>query len=62
MTAGMSAAGALREITNQPDVRERMSALGMSVDYRDSDLFRKLIAMENEKYGAIIHEAGIHPD
>jgi len=53
---------ALREITNQPDVRERMSALGMSVDYRDSDLFRKLIAMENEKYGAIIHEAGIHPD
>jgi hypothetical protein len=39
-----------------------MSALGMSVDYRDSDLFRKLIAMENEKYGAIIHEAGIHPD
>jgi tripartite-type tricarboxylate transporter receptor subunit TctC len=53
---------ALREITNQPDVRERMSALGMSVDYRDSDQFRKLITIENEKYGAIVHEAGIHPD
>jgi tripartite-type tricarboxylate transporter receptor subunit TctC len=53
---------AVHEITDQPDVRERMSALGMSVEYRDSDQFRKLIAMENEKYGAIVHEAGIHPD
>jgi tripartite-type tricarboxylate transporter receptor subunit TctC len=53
---------AVREITNQPDVRERMSALGMSVDYGDSDKFRRLITMENEKYGAIVHEAGIHPD
>jgi len=53
---------AVHEITDQTDVRERMSALGMSVDYRDSDQFRKLIAMENEKYRAIVHEAGIHPD
>jgi tripartite-type tricarboxylate transporter receptor subunit TctC len=53
---------AVREITDQPDVRERMSALGMSVDYRDSDQFRKLITKENEKYGAIVHEAGIHPE
>jgi tripartite-type tricarboxylate transporter receptor subunit TctC len=52
----------VREITDQADVRERMSALGMSVDYRDSDQFRKLITTENEKYGAIVHEAGIHPD
>src|SRR6516165_6125550 len=53
---------ALREITNQPDVRERMSELGMSVDFRDSNQFRELIAKENEKYGVIVREAGIHPD
>jgi tripartite-type tricarboxylate transporter receptor subunit TctC len=53
---------AVREITEQPDVRERMSALGMSVDFHDSNQFRDLIARENEKYGVIVREAGIQPD
>jgi tripartite-type tricarboxylate transporter receptor subunit TctC len=53
---------AIREITGQPDVRERMSALGMSVDFRDSDRFRELIAREYAKYGVIVREAGIQPD
>jgi tripartite-type tricarboxylate transporter receptor subunit TctC len=50
---------AVREITGQPDVRERMSELGMSLDFRDSKQFRELIARENEKYGVIVREAGI---
>ena len=53
---------AVREITEQPDVRERMSALGMSVDFRDSNQFRDLIAKENEKYGVIVRESGLQPD
>ena len=53
---------AVREITEQPDVRERMSALGMSVDFRDSNQFRDLIAKENEKYGLIVRESGLQPD
>ena len=53
---------AVREITEQPDVSERMSELGMSVDFRDSNQFRELIARENEKYGVIVREAGIQPD
>ena len=53
---------AVREITEQPDVRERMSALGMSVDFRDSSHFRELIAREYEKYSGIVRQAGIQPD
>src|SRR5208337_1647593 len=30
---------ALREIIDMPDVRARMSTLGMSIDFRDSDQF-----------------------
>jgi hypothetical protein len=39
-----------------------MSTLGMSVHFRNSDQFRDLIARECQKYGVIIHEAGIQPD
>ena len=53
---------AIREITELPEVRERMSTLGMSVDFRNSDQFRDLIATEYQKYGAIVHEAGIQPE
>jgi tripartite-type tricarboxylate transporter receptor subunit TctC len=53
---------AIREITKMPDVRTRMSTLGMSVDFRDSDQFRDLIAREYEKYGKVVREAGIQPD
>jgi len=53
---------AIREITELPDVRTRMSTLGMSVDFRDSEQFRELIAREYQKYGAVIRKAGIQPE
>jgi tripartite-type tricarboxylate transporter receptor subunit TctC len=55
-------ADAIRDITELPDVRARMSELGMSVDFRHSNRFRDLIAKENAKYGVIMREAGIAPD
>jgi tripartite-type tricarboxylate transporter receptor subunit TctC len=53
---------AIREITELPDVRARMSTLGMSVDFRDSEQFRELIAAEYQKYGVVVGEAGIQPE
>jgi tripartite-type tricarboxylate transporter receptor subunit TctC len=52
---------AIREITEMPDARARMSTLGMSVDFRDSEQFRDLIAREYQKYGMIVREARIQP-
>ena len=52
---------AIREITELSDARARMSMLGMSVDFRDSEQFRDLIAREYQKYGVIVREAGIQP-
>jgi tripartite-type tricarboxylate transporter receptor subunit TctC len=53
---------AIREITELNEVRSRMSMLGMSVDFRDSEQFRDLIAAEYQKYGAVVREAGITPE
>jgi tripartite-type tricarboxylate transporter receptor subunit TctC len=53
---------ATREITELPDVQKRMSTLGFNLDFRDSEQFRELIAVEHQKYGAIIRDAGIHVD
>jgi tripartite-type tricarboxylate transporter receptor subunit TctC len=53
---------AIREITDLPDVRARMSTLGMSVNFRDSEQFRDLIAAEYQKYGVVVREAGIQPE
>jgi len=50
---------AIREITELPDVRARMSALGTSVDFRNSDQFREQITKEYQKYGTIVRDAGI---
>ena len=49
----------IREITELPDVRARMSALGTSVDFRNSDQFREQITKEYQKYGTIVRDAGI---
>jgi tripartite-type tricarboxylate transporter receptor subunit TctC len=51
--------GAIREITELNEVRSRMSTLGVSVDFRDSEQFRELIAAEYQKYGAVVRQAGI---
>jgi tripartite-type tricarboxylate transporter receptor subunit TctC len=53
---------ATRAMTQAPDARGRMSTLGMSVDFRDSETFRDLIAREYEKYGTVVREAGIQPE
>ena len=53
---------AVREVTELPDVQRRMSALGFDLDFRGSEQFRELIVRDHQKYGAIIREAGIHPD
>jgi tripartite-type tricarboxylate transporter receptor subunit TctC len=53
---------AIREITALPEVRARMSALGMAVDFRDSEGFRELIATDYGKYGTVVHDAGIQPE
>jgi tripartite-type tricarboxylate transporter receptor subunit TctC len=52
-------AQAVGDIIDLPDVRARMSALGMSVDFHNSDQFRELIATEYRKYGLVIRDAGI---
>jgi tripartite-type tricarboxylate transporter receptor subunit TctC len=51
----------LQGITVLPDVQARMAKLGMSVEFRNSDQFRDMIAREDQKYGAVIREAGIQP-
>jgi tripartite-type tricarboxylate transporter receptor subunit TctC len=53
---------AIREVTELPEVRARMSTLGMSVDFRNSEQFRDLIAREYQKYGVVVREAGILPE
>jgi tripartite-type tricarboxylate transporter receptor subunit TctC len=53
---------AIREATELPDFQGRMSTLGFNLDFGNSDQFRELILKDHQKYGAIIREAGIHPD
>jgi tripartite-type tricarboxylate transporter receptor subunit TctC len=53
---------AMREITELSDVKARMSTLGFDLHFRDSEQFRELIVADHQKYGAIIHEAGIKPE
>ena len=53
---------ATQEITELSDVKTRMSTLGFDLHFRDSERFRELIAADHQKYGAIIHEAGIKPE
>lgn len=53
---------AIREILEIPDVQTRMSAVGMTSEYRDSSRFRDLIISDHQKYSAVIREAGIQPE
>jgi len=52
---------AAHEVTEIRDVQMRMSTLGLSIDFRDSDQFRELIINDHQKYETIVREAGIHP-
>lgn len=53
---------AVREATDNPDVRRRMAAVGLHLDFRNSDEFRELIVNSHQKCGTIIREAGIRPN
>jgi tripartite-type tricarboxylate transporter receptor subunit TctC len=53
---------AIHEITELPTSGNACRFAGMSVHFRNSDQFRDLIAREYQKYGVIVHEAGIQPD
>jgi tripartite-type tricarboxylate transporter receptor subunit TctC len=54
-------AGTVREITEHDDVRERLSTLGLDVEFRNSERFRELIASDYAKYRTIARDAGIQP-
>jgi tripartite-type tricarboxylate transporter receptor subunit TctC len=53
---------ALRDIAQMPDVAKRMSPLGMTLVFRDSDEFRTLITSEQQKFGEVLRAAGIEPN
>jgi tripartite-type tricarboxylate transporter receptor subunit TctC len=55
-------AAEIGEITSQPDVRKRLSALGYDIDFAGSEALRDLIASDHKRYGAVIRDAGIVPD
>jgi tripartite-type tricarboxylate transporter receptor subunit TctC len=51
----------IREIIDLPDVQKRIPALGLNLEFRNSDQFGELIARDHQKYGTVIREAGIQP-
>jgi tripartite-type tricarboxylate transporter receptor subunit TctC len=53
---------AVRDATDNPDVQKRMAAVGLHLDFRNSDQFRELIIKSHQEYGTIIREAGIRPN
>ena len=53
---------AIREACELPEVRKRMSTVGLNIDYRNSTQFHELIVSDHQKYGTIIREAGIQPE
>jgi tripartite-type tricarboxylate transporter receptor subunit TctC len=55
-------ANEIGEITRQPDVHKRLSALGYDIDFAGSDVLRDLIASDHARYGALIRDAGIVPN
>jgi tripartite-type tricarboxylate transporter receptor subunit TctC len=55
-------ANEIGEITRQPDVHKRLSALGYDIDFAGSDVLRELIASDHARYGALIRDAGIAPN
>jgi tripartite-type tricarboxylate transporter receptor subunit TctC len=52
----------LEQITNLPEVQERIQRAGLVPTYRGSDQFRALIRGDHERFGKIIRDAGITPN
>ena len=52
----------IAEIAAQPDVKERIEKVGLSVAYLDGAKFREQIRADHERFGQIIRDAGIKPN
>jgi len=52
----------LAEISKLPDVQERISRVGLTPTYLDSEPFRALIRSDHERFGKVIRDAGIQPN
>jgi tripartite-type tricarboxylate transporter receptor subunit TctC len=52
----------IAEICQQPDVKERIAKIGLSVAYLDGAKFGQLIRADHERFGKIIRDAGIKPN
>jgi tripartite-type tricarboxylate transporter receptor subunit TctC len=53
---------AIREITEMPDVRNRMAAMAQTIEFRGGDDYRAQLLSDHQKFGAIIRDAGIEPN
>jgi tripartite-type tricarboxylate transporter receptor subunit TctC len=52
----------IRRIMQQPDVLQRLKALGAYPSYADSAAFRKIVSEDHERFGQVIRAAGIAPN
>jgi tripartite-type tricarboxylate transporter receptor subunit TctC len=52
----------IAEIAAQPDVKERIEKVGLSIAYTDGAKFREQIRADHERFGQIIRDAGIKPN
>jgi tripartite-type tricarboxylate transporter receptor subunit TctC len=53
---------AIREITEMPDVRNRMAAMAQTIEFRGGDDYRAQLLSDHQKFGEIIRAAGIEPN
>ena len=51
----------IRQIMNQPEVRQRLRSLGANPSYADGPAFRRTVSADHERFGKVIRAAGIAP-
>ena len=54
--------GAIMRILNKPDVKERITKLGFTLNVRDPEAFKPYLAQEIQTWADIIRAAGIKPE
>jgi len=54
--------GEIRQIVEQPDVRQRLQALGAIPNYADGAAFRRIVSDDHERFGKVIRDAVIAPN
>ena len=55
-------AQAIREIAAMPEVERRLTATGQVLDYRPAAEYRERLAIDQERLGTVIRDAGIAPN